>query len=84
MKDFEADMEEDKKAAEDRGEAVALMEPMLVRESAMDREELADLALELTARSTGLRRSLPAGIVSSLSDLVRSMHCYYSHLIEGH
>lgn len=84
MKDFEADMEEDKKAAEDRGEAVALMEPMLVRESAMDREELADLALELTARSTGLRRSLPAGIVSALSDLVRSMNCYYSNLIEGH
>ncbi len=70
--------------AKDRGEVIALMEPMLVRESAKDREELADLALELTARSTGLRRSLPEGIVSALSDLVRSMNCYYSNLIEGH
>lgn len=70
--------------AEDRGEAVTLMEPMLVRESAKDREDLADLALDLTARSTGLRRSLPGGIVVALSDLVRSMNCYYSNLIEGH
>ncbi len=69
---------------EDRGEAVTLMDPMLVRESAKDREELADLALDLTARSTGLRRSLPDGIVVALSDLVRSMNCYYSNLIEGH
>jgi len=84
MDDSKADTQEDKKAAEDRGETVTLMEPMLVRENAKDREELADLALELTARSTGLRRSLPDGIVSALSDLVRSMNCYYSNLIEGH
>lgn len=68
----------------DRGESISLMEPVLVRESAKDREELADLALELTAASTGLRRSLPDGIISALSDLTRSMNCYYSNLIEGH
>jgi Fic family protein len=84
MDENKADKKEDKKAAEDRGETVALMEPMLVRASAKDREELADLALELAARSTGLRRSLPEGIVTALSDLVRSMNCYYSNLIEGH
>ncbi|MFP6773897.1 MAG: Fic family protein, partial [Alphaproteobacteria bacterium] len=77
-------MKEDKKAAEDRGETVAFMEPMLITGSAKSREELADLALEPTALSTGLRRSLPEGIVSALSDLVRSMNCYYSNLIEGH
>ncbi len=60
------------------------MEPMLVRESARHREELADLALELTAKSIGLRRSLPDGVVTALSHLVRSMNCYYSNLIEGH
>ena len=60
------------------------MEPMLVQTSSRFRAELADLALELTAKSTGFRRSLPEGMVSSLSDLVRSMNCYYSNLIESH
>lgn len=66
----------------DRDESTAMMEPMLVRESA--RGELADLALDLTARATGFRRSLPDGVVQALSSLVRSMNCYYSNLIEGH
>ena len=56
---------------EDRGESVALMEPMLVRESTRHRDKLADLALELTARSIGFRRSLPDGIVVALSELVQ-------------
>ena len=30
------------------------------------------------------RRSLPASLLVSLADLVRSMNCYYSNLIEGH
>ena len=55
-----------------------------MRESARHREALADLALELTAVSTGLHKSLPAGVVEALSDLVRAMNCYYSNLIEGH
>ncbi|MFN0023086.1 MAG: Fic family protein [Parvularculaceae bacterium] len=60
------------------------MEPALVRESARGRAALADLALGLTAASTGLRRSLPGGMVTAVSGLVRSMNCYYSNLIEGH
>ena len=40
--------------------------------------------MELTAASAGLKRSLPAEIAKVLSDLVRSMNCYYSNLIEGH
>ena len=69
---------------EDRGEEVAVMEPLLVRESSSLRSELADLALVLTEKSTGLRKSLPPNIVDSLATLVRSMNCYYSNLIEGH
>lgn len=69
-------------AGEDRGESVIAMEPMLI--SGPRRDGLADLALDLTARSTGLRRSLPAGISTAMADLVRSMNCYYSNLIEGH
>jgi Fic family protein len=69
---------------EDRGEAAAQMEPMLPSESGRHWKALADLALELTAASTSLRRSLPEGIVTALAGLVRAMNCYYSNLIEGH
>lgn len=72
------------RAAKDRGEAVALMEPLLIGEGARHRSELTDLALELAQRSAGFHRSLPSTLVGSLSDLVRSMNCYYSNLIEGH
>jgi Fic family protein len=82
--DMEAAKQAATQAAEDRGEAVSMMEPLFVRENARLAAELADLALELTARSIGLRRSLPNGIVTALSTLVRSMNCYYSNLIEGH
>ncbi|TAK54925.1 MAG: Fic family protein, partial [Gammaproteobacteria bacterium] len=34
--------------------------------------------------SAGFRRSLPQSVLASLADLVRSMNCYYSNLIEGH
>lgn len=80
-------MEPDKKAdmiAMDRGEAVAGMEPLLLREDSRHRAGLTDLALELAQKSAGFRRSLPESIVASLADLVRSMNCYYSNLIEGH
>lgn len=69
---------------DDRGENISAMEPLLVQESSRFRNELADLALDLTAKSTALRKSLPEGVVRALSDLVRSMNCYYSNLIEGH
>ncbi len=48
------------------------------------RAELLDRAIDLAARSAGFRRSLPRGVASALADLVRSMNCYYSNLIEGH
>jgi Fic family protein len=68
----------------DRKESVSLMEPVLIPEGSRFRGELTDLAVELAARSAGFRRSLPVGIIAALADLVRSMNCYYSNLIEGH
>lgn len=78
------DIKADNNTAEDRGEPITMIEPLLISSESKHRGELADLSLELTARSTGLRKSLPDGIVTALSSLVRSMNCYYSNLIEGH
>lgn len=80
----EPDKKADMKTAADRGETVSEMEPLLLREDSRHRAGLTDLALELAQKSAGFRRSLPESLVSSLADLVRSMNCYYSNLIEGH
>ncbi len=69
---------------DDRKEQISEMEPLLIREGARQWTELADLAVVLTEKSTALKSSLPAEIVSALANLVRSMNCYYSNLIEGH
>lgn len=68
----------------DDKEAIGLFEPLLVSEGASQRAMLNDLALELAEKSAAFRSSLPASMASSLSDLIRSMNCYYSNLIEGH
>jgi Fic family protein len=73
-----------KKPAKDQGESIGLMEPLLVSEGSPRRGALTDLAFELASKSAGFRRSLPGSLLSSLADLVRSMNCYYSNLIEGH
>ena len=70
--------------AEDRGELTSLMEPLLITDSSRHRGPLTDLALDLTQKSAGFRRSLPPSLLASLADLVRAMNCYYSNLIEGH
>ena len=70
--------------AKDRGESIGLMEPLLVGESSKHRAALNDLTVELASRAAGFRRSLPAGVLTALADLVRAMNCYYSNLIEGH
>src|SRR5580658_11218199 len=80
----EADKRPDIKAAADRGERTALMEPLVLGEGSSHRRSLTDLAVELAQRSAGFRRSLPGSLLSSLATLVRSMNCYYSNLIEGH
>src|SRR6202167_1927145 len=82
--DTKADVKADIKAAEDRGELVSLMEPLLLAEGSRHRPGLTDLALDLAQKSSGFRRSLPESLLASLADLVRAMNCYYSSLIEGH
>src|ERR1700730_4893330 len=44
--------------AGDRGETVAMMEPLLMSENSRHRGELTDLAVELAGKSAGFRRSL--------------------------
>jgi hypothetical protein len=68
----------------DDRERVALMEPMLVSESSPARAKIAELGFELTQASAAFRASLPSGLTRPLAELVRSMNCYYSNLIEGH
>ena len=70
--------------AVDRGESIDLMQPLLIETQSRHRTALTDLALELVARSTSFKHSLPQGIVTPLRNLIRSMNCYYSNLIEGH
>src|ERR1700692_4688850 len=71
-------------AAEDRGELVGLMGPLLISADSRHRGGFADLALDLAQKSAGFRRSLPSPLLASLAGLVRAMNCYYSNLIEGH
>lgn len=84
MGSSKGDIKAAKITAMDRGEPVTLMEPMLIGDGSSHRGLLTDLAVELAARAAGFRHSLPEGVVSALSGLVRSMNCYYSNLIEGH
>ena len=80
----EEDAQADIHPAEDRGESVANMEPMLIGEGSRHRGALTDLAVDLASRAAGFRRSLPEGVRTALAEIVRSMNCYYSNLIEGH
>ena len=84
MINSDTDIEADITAAVDREESVGLMEPMVVHDGSPHKAGLNDLAVELASRSAGFRRSLPEGVVTALSDIVRAMNCYYSNLIEGH
>jgi Fic family protein len=84
MVKMKPDIRPDIEAAKDRGEATALMEPLLIGEPSRHRTGLTDLALDLAQKSAGLHRSLPASMLPSLADLVRTMNCYYSNIIEGH
>jgi Fic family protein len=62
-------------------EDVALMEPMLPPAGV---RELEDMAMELAKRAGALAGGMHPVLRQSIGDLVRSMNCYYSNLIEGH
>jgi Fic family protein len=78
------DIKEDIKAVVDRGESVTQMGPLLLSEDSRHRGAVTDLAIDLAGKAAGFRSSLAPGIRAALADLVRSMNCYYSNLIEGH
>jgi Fic family protein len=84
MSYMKPDLEPATKEFPDRGEPIGLMEPTVISEGARQRATLTDLALDLAQKSAGFRRSLPESLLTSLADLVRSMNCYYSNLIEDH
>jgi len=77
-------MKPDIAQTQDREEPVSLMEPMRISTNFRHRAPLADLSVDLAAHSAGFRRRLTGGVLSALTDLVRSMNCYFSNLIEGH
>lgn len=56
------------------------MEPLFPEED----KDLSDLATNLVAKSNALVGRLHPVIQEGVGDLVRSMNCYYSNLIEGH
>ena len=60
---------------------VSDMEPMLPRDQS---QRLENLAIELVAKSNQLAGQLRPEVREGIGDLVRSMNCYYSNLIEGH
>ncbi|MDX8384053.1 MAG: Fic family protein [Ghiorsea sp.] len=49
-----------------------------------DNRELADKAVNLIEKSSAFAGMLNDDVALSVGDLVRSMNCYYSNLIEGH
>jgi len=60
--------------------SVSQMEPMIPAEN----RELADLAADLIGKASGLAARLSPALRQSIGDLVRSVNCYYSNLIENH
>jgi Fic family protein len=73
-----------KSAAAAGDELVTLMEPTLVGETAPARIELEELAFRLNQEANRLAGRLAPAVTAAIGDLVRSMNCYYSNLIEGH
>ena len=59
-----------------------IMEPMLPEGAAL--RSLEHSALELAESASGLAKRVHPILQQSVGDLVRSMNCYYSNLIEGH
>ncbi len=57
------------------------MEPMLPPPG---QKGLEDMAMELAKKGSALAGTLHPIVQKSIGDLVRSMNCYYSNLIEGH
>ncbi len=59
------------------------MEPMMPQEG-VAMTAMSDIVIDLIAKSEKLKSKFNPQMQSSLSDMVRSMNCYYSNFIEGH
>ncbi|MDD9983256.1 MAG: Fic family protein [Gammaproteobacteria bacterium] len=57
------------------------MEPMVPSDP---ESELADAAVDLVAKASALAGQIHGRVQAAIGELVRSMNCYYSNLIEGH
>lgn len=62
-------------------ETIGLMEPLLPPEGTGD---LNDLTVDLISKASSFAGMLNPVVGKSVGNLVRSMNCYYSNLIEGH
>ena len=60
---------------------IAMMEPLLPSEG---NRGLDDLVIDLVAKANAFSAQLNPILRGSVGELVRSMNCYYSNLIEGH
>jgi Fic family protein len=60
--------------------AISAMEPMLPEES----QALENFGTDLVAKASTLAGRVNPILAGGIGDLVRSMNCYYSNLIEGH
>lgn len=60
--------------------SIASMEPMMPEVDI----KLENLAFDLNEKSTTLKTKIPQHLISPVSNLIRSMNCYYSNFIEGH
>lgn len=62
-------------------EPLSLMEPMM---PPREHRELEDLAVLLVEKCSRMAAHVPPIVQGHIGELVRSMNCYYSNLIEGH
>ena len=60
--------------------STTLMEPMLPSGQTI----LEDLAVSIIEKSARMAAQLPLIVQDKIGDLIRTMNCYYSNLIEGH
>ena len=65
---------------DDRRKNVALREPLLLGDAYRHRGAILDIAFDLTRKSAGFRRSLPARLLTALAGLLRSTN----PIFEGH
>jgi Fic family protein len=61
--------------------SISEMEPLMPE---IGMKELEDLVSDFIGKANRLASQLKPQVIKSVGDLVRSMNCYYSNLIEGH